>query len=86
MAHPIRIDHPARAARPVNPRVERIIEFSTGETQDALQGGLLSLRLDANGRLVVELYRLDPGITVHVTGTSSAGHDYGYTVVDGQLA
>lgn len=43
---------------------ERIIEFSTGETQDELAGGLISFMKLPDGRLRVELYQLDPNVVV----------------------
>jgi hypothetical protein len=43
---------------------ERIIEFSSGETQDELAGGLISFMRLPDGRLRVELYQLDENVTV----------------------
>lgn len=50
--------HPGPASR-YAARGERILEFSDGAS-----GGLLSLRRDAAGRLVVEVYRADPDVIV----------------------
>jgi hypothetical protein len=46
---------------------ERIIEFSNGRmTTDVYAGGLIGFRNMDDGHLKVDVYRLDPGIVVHV--------------------
>lgn len=46
---------------------ERIIEFSNGrKSMDALKGGLISIRTLDDGSVVVDVYRLDEGVTVNV--------------------
>ena len=46
---------------------ERIIEFSNGaQSASAAKGGLIEFRNLDDGRLLVILYRLDPGIEVCV--------------------
>jgi hypothetical protein len=44
---------------------EKIIEFSSGEPNGP--GGLISFKRLADGTLSVSLYRLDEGVTVHVS-------------------
>lgn len=47
---------------------ERIVEFSFGDSQDKLCGGLISFRIDGRGKVRVELYRLDDDVEVVVRG------------------
>jgi hypothetical protein len=43
---------------------ERIVEFSA-KTDHGLVGGLISLRINAEGALVVNVYNVDPGVIVN---------------------
>jgi len=53
---------------------ERIVEFFDDGTG---KGGLISIRADAHGRLIVDVYRCDDGVTVrgpHVNDGINATH------------
>lgn len=50
---------------------ERIIEFSSGKPNGP--GGLISFKRRDDGTLVVSLYQMDEGVTVHVEGVTVHG-------------
>lgn len=47
---------------------ERIIEFNSGKPNGP--GGLISFKRQDDGTLVVSLYQMDAGVTVHVDGVT----------------
>lgn len=47
---------------------EKIVEFSNGiRSAETLKGGLIALRNLPDGTLLVNVYRLDPGVEVRVS-------------------
>lgn len=67
-----RVTNPARPADQYSDKSrERIIEFSDPQSPDGCRGGLIAFRRLNDGTLLVNLYRLDDGITVTVTDDRS---------------
>ena len=45
---------------------ERIVEFSNGARDETYKGGLIAFRNLPDGTLLINLYRMDKGVTVRV--------------------
>lgn len=61
MRKKVRVISPCVADRYAGPR-ERIVEFSGSEGK----GGLISIREDERGQIVIEVYRADKGVFIRV--------------------